>query len=73
MIGAGALGCEYTKAFALMGLGCSEYGRLFIADHDTIKYSNLTSQFLYDKSTIGQNKARVISDKALTINPKMFI
>ncbi|MFN9954388.1 MAG: ThiF family adenylyltransferase, partial [bacterium] len=23
MIGAGALGCEYVKAFALMGVGCS--------------------------------------------------
>jgi len=22
MVGAGALGCEYIKAFALMGLGC---------------------------------------------------
>lgn len=24
MIGAGALGCEYVKAFALMGIGCSD-------------------------------------------------
>jgi len=23
MVGAGALGCEYIKAFALMGIGCN--------------------------------------------------
>lgn len=26
MVGAGALGCEYIKAFAMMGLGCGEGG-----------------------------------------------
>jgi len=26
MVGAGALGCEFIKAFALMGLGCSNEG-----------------------------------------------
>ena len=26
MVGAGALGCEYIKAFALMGIGCSQDG-----------------------------------------------
>jgi len=28
MVGAGALGCEFIKAFALMGVGCSEDGRV---------------------------------------------
>ena len=41
MIGAGALGCEYVKAFALMGIGCSEQGKVIVTDNDTIEVSNL--------------------------------
>lgn len=41
MIGAGALGCEYVKAFALMGLGCSSEGHVTVTDNDNIEVSNL--------------------------------
>ncbi len=41
MIGAGALGCEYVKAFALMGIGCSESGKVTVTDNDNIEVSNL--------------------------------
>jgi len=41
MVGAGALGCEYIKAFALMGLGCSEEGKVSVTDNDNIEVSNL--------------------------------
>ena len=41
MIGAGALGCEFVKAFALMGLGCSEQGKVTVTDNDNIEVSNL--------------------------------
>lgn len=41
MIGAGALGCEYAKAFALMGLGCSDSGSVTVTDNDNIEVSNL--------------------------------
>jgi ubiquitin-activating enzyme E1 len=41
MIGAGALGCEYLKAFALMGLGCGEGGQVCVTDNDNIEVSNL--------------------------------
>lgn len=41
MIGAGALGCEYVKAFALMGIGCSEEGKVYVTDNDNIEVSNL--------------------------------
>lgn len=33
MVGAGALGCEYIKMFALMGLG-SKNGQLVVTDDD---------------------------------------
>ena len=41
MVGAGALGCELVKAFALMGIGCSEGGKVHVTDNDTIEVSNL--------------------------------
>lgn len=41
MVGAGALGCEYIKAFALMGLGCSKEGKVHLTDNDNIEVSNL--------------------------------
>jgi len=57
MIGAGALGCEYVKAFALMGLGCSEEGKVHVTDNDNIEVSNLNRQFLFRKSNVGDSKA----------------
>ena len=47
MIGAGALGCEYAKAFALMGLACGESGSVTVTDNDNIEVSNLNRQFLF--------------------------
>ena len=41
MIGAGALGCEYIKTFALIGLGCSKEGKVSVTDNDNIEVSNL--------------------------------
>ena len=41
MIGAGALGCEFVKAFSLMGVGCSEQGKVTVTDNDNIEVSNL--------------------------------
>ena len=47
LVGAGALGCEYIKAFALMGLGCAEGGNVSCTDNDNIEVSNLNRQFLF--------------------------
>jgi ubiquitin-activating enzyme E1 len=41
MVGAGALGCEYIKMFALMGLGSAGNGGLVVTDDDNIEISNL--------------------------------
>lgn len=53
LVGAGALGCEFIKAFALMGVGCSEEGKVYVTDNDNIEVSNLNRQFLFRKSNIG--------------------
>jgi ubiquitin-activating enzyme E1 len=40
MVGAGALGCELIKSFALMGVGCAG-GEVHVTDNDNIEVSNL--------------------------------
>jgi ubiquitin-activating enzyme E1 len=73
MVGAGALGCEFVKAFALMGLGCSEDGKVYVTDNDNIEVSNLNRQFLFRKNNIGDSKSRVACSIAKDINPELNV
>ncbi|CAD8178797.1 unnamed protein product [Paramecium octaurelia] len=57
MVGAGALGCEYIKMFALMGCGSGASGQVTVTDDDNIEVSNLNRQFLFRKNNVGSNKA----------------
>jgi len=41
MVGAGALGCEFIKMFALLGLGSNDKGEVIVTDDDNIEVSNL--------------------------------
>lgn len=59
MVGAGALGCELVKAFALMGIGCHEEGKVSVTDNDNIEVSNLNRQFLFRKPNVGHSKSEV--------------
>jgi ubiquitin-activating enzyme E1-like protein 2 len=47
MIGAGAIGCEMLKYFALLGVGAGEGGSVIVTDPDVIEKSNLNRQFLF--------------------------
>ena len=57
IVGAGAIGCELLKLFAMMGVGCSG-GGITITDMDLIEKSNLNRQFLFRPGDVGQSKAR---------------
>lgn len=46
-VGAGAIGCELLKNFAMMGLGSAPEGKIYITDMDIIEKSNLNRQFLF--------------------------
>ena len=74
MVGAGALGCEYIKNFALMGISSGK-GKLSITDNDIISLSNLNRQFLFHKNDINGNnyKSFVAKREAMKINNKMKI
>lgn len=57
MVGAGALGCELIKAYALMGIGCSDAGKVHCTDNDNIEVSNLNRQFLFRQNHVGHSKS----------------
>lgn len=73
MIGAGALGCEYVKAFAIMGVGCSDQGHVTVTDNDNIEVSNLNRQFLFRKNNVGDSKSRVACQIAKEINKDLNV
>mmetsp|Transcript_39870 Transcript_39870/g.105459 ORF Transcript_39870/g.105459 Transcript_39870/m.105459 type:complete len:828 (-) Transcript_39870:26-2509(-) len=59
LVGAGALGCEYLKCFALMGVCCGENGKATVTDMDRIEVSNLNRQFLFRQADVGNHKSDV--------------
>lgn len=58
-VGAGAIGCELLKNFALIGLGAGEEGHITLTDMDFIEKSNLNRQFLFRSQDIGVRKCTV--------------
>uniref|UniRef100_A0A453AK65 E1 ubiquitin-activating enzyme n=1 Tax=Aegilops tauschii subsp. strangulata TaxID=200361 RepID=A0A453AK65_AEGTS len=73
VVGSGALGCEFLKNLALMGVSCSSKGKLTITDDDIIEKSNLSRQFLFRDWNIGQAKSTVAATAANAINPSLYI
>lgn len=73
MVGAGALGCEYIKAMALMGLGCGEGGKVSVTDNDTIEVSNLNRQFLFRQNNVGKAKSATATNAAKAMNPALNV
>ena len=54
LVGAGALGCEFAKNFALMGVSSGSAGEITVTDDDVIEKSNLSRQFLFRDWDIGK-------------------
>ena len=46
-VGAGAIGCEMLKNWAMMGVASQEGGQVTVTDMDIIEKSNLNRQFLF--------------------------
>lgn len=72
VVGAGAIGCELVKNFAMMGVGCGN-GELFITDMDLIEKSNLNRQFLFRPADVGSPKSRTAARAAKTMNNELNI
>lgn len=73
MVGAGALGCEYLKLFALMGLCVDKSGRVFVTDDDNIETSNLNRQFLFRKENVGHPKSVCAGEAVRRMNKHINI
>lgn len=68
LVGCGALGCEYLKAIALMGIGTGPDGVVHVTDNDNIELSNLSRQFLFRSHHIGRPKSVCGSEVAREMN-----
>ncbi|XP_952025.1 ubiquitin-activating enzyme E1, putative [Theileria annulata] len=73
IVGAGALGCEFLKNFALLGCGSQQEGLLTITDNDRIEVSNISRQFLFRTRHVGLSKSSVACESALEINPSIKV
>uniref|UniRef100_A0A8C7XNC9 E1 ubiquitin-activating enzyme n=1 Tax=Oryzias sinensis TaxID=183150 RepID=A0A8C7XNC9_9TELE len=73
LVGAGAIGCELLKNFALIGLGAGEEGHITVTDMDYIERSNLNRQFLFRSPDIGNPKSEVAAKAVCQMNPQMKI
>ncbi|XP_004490631.1 ubiquitin-activating enzyme E1 1 [Cicer arietinum] len=73
VVGSGALGCEFLKNLALMGVSCGGQGKLTVTDDDVIEKSNLSRQFLFRDWNIGQAKSTVAASATASINPRLNV
>lgn len=72
LVGAGAIGCELLKNFAMMGLGVED-GGIYITDMDVIERSNLNRQFLFRPWDVGRLKAGTAAAAVKKMNPDVKI
>ncbi len=71
MIGAGAVGCELLKYFAMMGIATSPNSIITVTDHDRIEKSNLNRQFLFRENDIGKLKSECAINAVKLMNNKI--
>jgi ubiquitin-activating enzyme E1 len=71
LVGAGAIGCEMLKNWAMMGLGTGPRGKITVTDMDSIEKSNLNRQFLFRPKDLGKFKAEAAAGAVAEMNPDL--
>ncbi|KAI2625184.1 putative ubiquitin-protein ligase [Xylaria nigripes] len=71
LVGAGAIGCEMLKNWAMIGLGVGPKGKIIITDMDSIEKSNLNRQFLFRTKDVGQMKSDCAAKAVAAMNPEL--
>lgn len=71
MVGAGAIGCELLKNFALLGVGTGAKGGIVLTDPDIIEVSNLNRQFLFREKHLRKPKSQTAAAAAVVMNPAL--
>lgn len=72
VVGAGAIGCELLKNFAMMGVGAND-GNVFVTDMDLIEKSNLNRQFLFRPQDVQRAKSVTAAKAIRKMNPTMRV
>lgn len=72
IVGAGAIGCEYLKNFAMMGIGSGK-GTIYITDMDIIEKSNLNRQFLFRPNDVQKPKSHTAAAAIKKMNKSINI
>ena len=71
MVGAGAIGCELLKNFAMLGIGRAKKdqnkkgGSIVLTDPDIIEVSNLNRQFLFREKHLRNPKSSTAAAAAI--------
>ena len=71
LVGAGAIGCEMLKSWAMIGLATGPKGKITVADMDTIEKSNLNRQFLFRPKDVGRMKSEAATEAVEAMNPDL--
>jgi molybdopterin/thiamine biosynthesis adenylyltransferase len=69
MVGAGAIGCELLKNFAMLSLGTK--GKITLTDPDFIEVSNLTRQFLFREKHLRKPKSGTAAAAVIQMNDNL--
>lgn len=72
LIGAGAIGCEMLKNWALMGIATGQ-GKVTVTDMDVIETSNLSRQFLFRPKDVQSLKSEAAARAIKAMNPDLNI
>jgi ubiquitin-activating enzyme E1 len=72
LVGAGAIGCELLKNFAMIGLAAGD-GEVIVTDMDTIEKSNLNRQFLFRPWDVTKMKSETAAAAVKQMNPSVKI
>ena len=68
LVGAGAIGCEMLKNWAMIGLATGSKGKISVADMDSIEKSNLNRQFLFRPKDVGKMKSDCAAEAVQAMN-----
>ncbi|KAL1635225.1 E1 ubiquitin-activating protein [Diplodia intermedia] len=71
LVGAGAIGCEMLKNWALMGVASGPEGKIWVTDMDQIEKSNLNRQFLFRPKDVGKLKSECAAEAVQAMNPDL--
>ncbi|KAI9183343.1 E1 ubiquitin-activating protein [Blastocladiella emersonii ATCC 22665] len=73
LVGSGAIGCEMLKNWAMMGVGTSGDGQIFVTDMDSIEKSNLNRQFLFRPWDVSKLKSATAAAAVRNMNGELQI